>query len=272
MNRFHLFLSLLAVLGLALFAGTAGAALLAYESFETEATGAFDGTADQTWTLGTTTETIENKDLSYSGGDITVGSGDRALKLTDATAFIGKAVSFDFSAQTGTVYFSFLTQIEATFFQPWVGYSAAGGAEPQFGSGQISMDGRATDSIKGTLINISPLASISTADLGDPKAAPVFVVAKLSKSGAAGANYDQLQVVVNPTSITEPGTWAGDITKDIQVSSLDRFAVRYGNTAAGGWIDEIRIGTTYGSVIPEPSTLALGLLALVGLALYRRRR
>jgi len=275
MRNCTILLALFAAFVPALVAGTADAALLAYESFETEALGAFDGTADQTWTLGAAAETIENKDLSYSGGDVTINSGNRVLKLSNAAAYLGRAVSFDLpSAQTGPVYFSFLGQVQTgAFFQPWVGYSAAGGAEPQFGSGQVYMDGRgSTDAVVGTLINISPLSTVNTPDLGNAKPAPIFVVAKLFKSGAG--NYDRLQVVVNPTSTTEPGTWAGDITKDIQVSTLDRFAIRYGNSTPGGWIDEIRISTTYAEAVgvPEPSALALGLLALAGLALYRRRR
>ena len=272
-------ISFTAVAGLvlALFAGTANAALLAYESFETEGIGGFDGTADQTWTLGAgmNKHIVGDKDLSYSGGTLTIDDGDRVFRLFSGGKdnYFNKAASFDLpSAQTGPVYFSFLGQIATnTFFQPWVGYSAAGGNQPHFGSGQVTMDGRSGDKVAGTLAPVVIPPTVNTADLGNAKPAPIFVVAKLFKSGAG--NYDRMQVVVNPTSTTEPGTWDGDITLDLSVSSLDRFGIRYGNNAAGengGWIDEIRIGTTYAAVVPEPATLAL--IGVGGIAVLLRRR
>ena len=248
MRHCTLLLALFAAFAVVPFAGTANAALLAYEGFEFEALGAFDGTADQTWTLGAAAETIENKDLSYSGGGVTINYGIRVLKLSGSAAYLGKAASFDFSAQTGPVYFSFLGQIaNNAFFQPWVGYSAAGGTQPHFGSGMVYMDGRSVDKVVGSLVPVVIPPIVDTADLGNAKPAPIFVVAKLFKSGAG--NYDRLQLEINPTTITEPGTWDGDITNDLSVSSLDRFGIRYGNNAAG-WIDEIRIGTTYAEVVP----------------------
>jgi len=66
-----------------------------------------------------------------------------------------------------------------------------------------------------------------------------------------------------------PGPWGASITQDIEVSSLDRFGIRYGNSA-DAWIDEIRIGDSYGSVIPEPASV--GLVCLFGaVALLRKR-
>jgi len=229
-----------------------------HESFETEAAGAFDGAADLDWTLGDATETIvDDKDLSYSGGDLTVDSGERALRISNLAAYTSPVVSFNIASQSGPVYFSFLGQIaNEAFFQPWVGYSAAGGAEPHFGSGQVYMDGRAVgggDVIKGTLLAASG-PPVNTGDLGNAEPAPIFVVAKLFKSGAG--NYDRMQVLVNPTSATEPGTWDGDITNDLGVASLDLFGIRYGNNAAG-WIDEIRVGTSWADVVPVPPDLQL---------------
>jgi len=230
------------------FAVSVGAAQpLARESFETEAPGAFDGTADQAWTLGAAVETIEEKDLSYRGGGITAGFGNRALKLSGSAPYLNRAVGFDLpTAQTGPVYFSFLAQVEAgAFLQPWVGTSAYPDHQ---GSGQVYMDGRSGGGkVAGTLCPPG-YATLNAACPGNAVRAPVFVVARLSKSGAAGDNYDRLQVVVNPTSPTEPVKWDGDITKDIGVGSLDRFGLRYGNRAAG-WIDEIRVGTTWEDVV-----------------------
>ncbi len=247
------------------------AGLIAYESFEPAELGAFDGTADQTWTLGAATETIEDKDLSYSGGDVTINSGGRVLKLSGLATISSPVASFNFTEQSGPVYFSYLAEVQSgAFFEPWVGNSAN---TDHKGSASLAMDARWGDVVTARLMDLS-FGTTQTGDLEDAVGGLTFVVGKLFKSGAAGDNYDRLQVVVNPTSTTEPGTWDGDITRDIEVDTLDRFGLRYGNTQAG-WIDEIRIGTTYGSVIPEPSTLAMTVMAfvaLLGLSGRGRRR
>jgi len=230
-------------------------ALPLHESFETEALGAFDGIADQTWTLGAAVETIEDKDLSYSGGDITVDSGARVLKISSLGAVTSPVVRYDFDSQSGPVYFSFLAQITGTpLFQPWVGNSSTG---DHAGSAHITLDNAySPNHVKGTLCRATDYNTVHTADLADAVDQTVFIVARLSKSGAAGDNYDRLELMVNPTSMSEPATWDGSLTHDIQVTNLDRFGIRYGSDQSA-WIDEIRIGTSWAQVLPGPPSLRL---------------
>jgi len=253
--------------------------LIAQESFNSEPVGPFDGTADQNWTLGSSDEQIvADKSLSYSGGDVTIDDGGRVLRLGTQGGIVSPVVDFTFPWQTDTVYFSFLAEpSNEVFLEPFVT-----GTNNNDGSAAVAFNTRGTaDTIEarldvGTTLN-------SSSDLGDAIGDTQFVVGKLFKStGDPADNYDRLQLILNPTTSTEPTSWDADLTQDIGVASVFRFGVRFGDAHNSppeyAWIDEISIGTDYASVtggaapVPEPSTLVLGIIGLLGLGWWGRRR
>jgi hypothetical protein len=83
------------------------------------------------------------------------------------------------------------------------------------------------------------------------------------------AGIDTFSLIVNPPSI-EPLT--PDVIKaDSNISSFTRLYI----AGPGAFsIDEIRIGKTYGDVVPEPSSVVLAGIGGVGIAVvaWRRRR
>jgi hypothetical protein len=82
-------------------------------------------------------------------------------------------------------------------------------------------------------------------------------------------NNDTLAVYTNPTLGSEPGSPTGSI------SGLDLSFDMVGTAHFSNGIitaDEIRVGSTYRSVVPEPSALAAAALAVAGCLLRQRRR
>ncbi len=81
------------------------------------------------------------------------------------------------------------------------------------------------------------------------------------------AGIDTFRLFINPPPI-EPLT-ANATKSDSNISSFTRLYI----AGPGAFsIDEIRIGTTYGDVVPEPSTLALAAFGLAALAAWGWRR
>jgi hypothetical protein len=103
-----------------------------------------------------------------------------------------------------------------------------------------------------------------------------FIVAKFSKDGSS--TFNRADLFINPTSLTEPTTAdATAISGVTGLTSLSLFSVRHFQPEAGDtlFIDELRFATTFEdavNVVPEPASLASGLVGLVLLAARRRRR
>lgn len=254
--------------GAALAVGSADAAPLFYESFEGESVGAFDGVAGETWS--TVAGAISSQDLSYSGGTVAIDSGSRSLSIVGPLGSTNHLLGAGFAQQTGDVYFSFLTTTTTggiftnVYISDTPNTNLAGG----FAFDTRTLEGVSVDTVKG---RSSPVSGANdTADIADLTNSVLFVVGKISKSGVG--NYDTLEVLVNPTTDTEPVVWTATQIVDLDTNNLDTLGVRiveFDNTE-NFFIDEIRIGTTYGDVVPEPGSLAL--LGLGGLCLINRRR
>lgn len=104
-----------------------------------------------------------------------------------------------------------------------------------------------------------------------------FIVAKIVSS-ATGSDQAFLKVYGDgydsTMSLTEPTTWDVSLTEST-AAILDRVRLRIdsGNTAgAPGEVDDIRIGTDWVSVLPEPSTAGLVACGVIGLLSRRRNR
>ncbi|MFV0415930.1 MAG: PEP-CTERM sorting domain-containing protein [Chthoniobacterales bacterium] len=85
---------------------------------------------------------------------------------------------------------------------------------------------------------------------------------------------DEFYYSIFPTSgsvpTTEPGFWALSMTADTS-GAVDRLDILAGNGVGTLNVDNMYIGTTYASVIPEPATGLLLGAALAGFFGYRRR-
>lgn len=108
----------------------------------------------------------------------------------------------------------------------------------------------------------------------------LFYVGRYFNSASADGDtldliiYDTADSILLPTSFdpTDPNAKAvlGLSNLDIDLTKISSiaFAIR---GLDDNFVDELRIGTTYSSVVPEPSTALLFGLGLVGLAPLRRR-
>jgi hypothetical protein len=169
--------------------------------------------------------------------------------LGDLANFEAPVVDFTFSAQSGTLYFSFLAEASlGGFSQPFVSGSAN-----HHSSASVGMDTRSSDKVTARLVSSDGSNAAISGDLENAVGGLTFVVGKLFKS--ADGNYDRLQMEFNPTTKTEPVVWDADLTGDIGVASVSRFGIRFGEATGTeyAWIDEIRIGTTWADVLPPPS-------------------
>ncbi len=87
-----------------------------------------------------------------------------------------------------------------------------------------------------------------------------------------------VSALVDPAVGEEPASWANVGTTDSSTGGwhlnfMELGAYRPNTTSVSkGWIDEIRIGTSYADVVVVPDPATLSLLAPGGLAMVRRRR
>lgn len=279
----------LKILGLTLAAAqllptTAQGALIAYDGFDTYANG--DLTDDNggtgwigAWDVNTITANVVDGGLSYSNGEININGGAKAVDGFGANTDneMGIVRQFTPTDANGDIYFSYLVQPRLVsgdapggfFYRMYLSNTtsrndAGGGVgdlsttEPWFGA-RIGKTGP-TDLIE------TPYAS------GYGGATTYLLVGKLSSTG--GTSYDQLEMWVNPSTV---GLGAADITINSSTGEtvMNYYGLRSFQIPDSGDViyDELRIGTTAGSVVPEPSTYALvaGALSLFGVMLRRRK-
>jgi len=84
---------------------------------------------------------------------------------------------------------------------------------------------------------------------------------------------DQVDIYRNPTPGAEPAVPTATLTGANFDFSFDRLSMtRFVGNSPVHHADEIRFGTTWSSVIPEPGSVALLVTAALCLVLRRRRR
>jgi PEP-CTERM motif-containing protein len=78
---------------------------------------------------------------------------------------------------------------------------------------------------------------------------------------------------LNPTAETDPSVTASDTPGTIDISSYAfRQSLATGSGMGNLTVDDLRVGTTFAEVVPEPSTIVLLCLGAVGLMSRRLRR
>lgn len=262
------------------------AALVAHDGFQYDisesAALAGKGTAGSGWSASWTgSGTIVDDDMAYVRGSLSVQGGDQSLKI-DGTSQSYFTRQFQPITGVPEVYFSFLFKSEAGAGADYLNFWLSEDTDRanSAGIGDVTASNRFGARIFGddTGINNSTQSSATyTFGAGDV----YLLVGRVSTDGLSGAAadvFDQIELWVDPTSIT---LGAALLTSDI--STLVTTSVGFSffglqTSSVSGTddyrIDEFRVGTDATSVltsVPEPSTYAAiaGGLALMMVA--RRR-
>lgn len=273
---------------LAMAAGTARAALIATDNFESYTAGAQlesnagvglnSGTGFTTsWNISDSLRsnvTVASQSLTYTTTGLSVSGGTQAMAISGAMALANNLVTRSFATQTGTVYFSFLyrtnnpSATSEDFLQ--IGFDDPTlGTEPpvSLGTGNSNSGNapppvffvRSPTGVGGTVQSTTALTENTT----------YLVVGRVSKSSTG--NYNRVLLYLNPTGAAEPGSALVTSTGDSGISSLSTFVIRAARTESTDtyYVDNLTIGTSYADVVPEP-----GVLTLLGLGVipFLRRR
>jgi hypothetical protein len=211
------------------------------------------GTGDvQSFTTG-----LSYSGLATSGGSAGVLAGGGQSNSGRVARALDGSLTIDAST-TGTLYLSFL-------FQKQTGSAAYQMLELYNGINTIDTNGDASRAFQAgasgnnyafNVGNPNPTQSLGVSDT----AVHQFIV-KFDLSASAGG--DSTTVWLDST--TETG---GIVTSGLNLA-WDTLSLADYSDYAGSW-DEIRFGTTFADVIPEPSAALLGSLGMLGL--LRRRR
>lgn len=260
--------------------GTSHAALLTYDGFEdyTVGTGLSGGSQGTGWTSNWTADvaaTTQTKSLVDGNG--LVDGGVKALRMMPTTnqSDLGNFMSRNFASQSGDLYISFLIRHENgigndDFYNFQVTNGLTGNTAAAMGVGIRNAGGspffaRVGSSSSGQTTNATTNAAINTTYL---------LVAKFSKDGSA--NYNRVDLFINPSSTAEPGMASATATSNVTgLTSLSTFTVRNFQPEANDtlFFDELRIGTSFADVlpVPEPSSAMLLLFSATAFVFRRRR-
>ena len=269
------------VLGLVcLLAGAAHAVLIAWDNFDYEEglLGGNNGGDGWTgaWSGNSFAEVFQPvTPLSYAGGDVVVNGGSSAMLWTGNSGSSSlDMVSRGLPQQTRTVYISFLAQLVSgswgNLTHTLVGYIEEKGG-----------NNTETGPLFGPILQNNHLGSAVLADTwtdaGNSAPSPgqtYLIVGKLTWDDDVNA-FVQSDIWINPTSTTTESGFHGmkDGKQAIAggMDGLDIAVLDLLNTRTMA-VDQIRIGTRWVNVVPEPTTM--GMLVLVGATAYmiRRRR
>lgn len=251
----------------------ARAALIVYESFESYTAGAAlsAGAGGTGWTANWSAIagiTAESAALTYTNGAISISGGTRTGQV-GSVADNTSAASRQFASQTNsTLYMSMLFSLSAgtTDVDDFLHFMFNNDTlnTNSGGFGDLSQTTTTLDARIGTTNGGTSTLGSTSITLGTT----YFLVAKLSKSVT---NYDRVDLFVNPSTLTEGSPSVTD-SADAGISSIAFFTLRTLAIDATDkyQFDELRIGTTYADVVPEPASTAL--LALGGFSTCLRRR
>jgi hypothetical protein len=261
----------------------ARASLVASDDFEGAAIGNLDGVSTGTgWTTDWASQsfmsvvevnTAGTPTLSYSNGAIQMNGGLRAAQVGNGGAGpIDNAFNRAFTAQSDTVYFSLLArqvagQDSSTDFVQWgltedtdINNSGSFGTAVAADSYTIFARRRNTSSdVNG--------ASTTTFTQGTT----YLLVGKLSKVSGS-TSFNRIRLFINPDSLSEADNAVTSVSDgSIGIESVTSLIGRIARLDANDRIlfDNVRVGTSFADVVPEPASVSL--LVLAG-GLMRRRR
>jgi hypothetical protein len=264
-----------AALALGSLAGSVRATPIAFDGFESYSAGsglsggsAGTGVTGPNGEFGWTSAWTAISGINVQSPGLT---GARTGEADDATNSI-TAATRGFTPQTDTVYFSLQYNAAAgaegsDFLHFYLSNDAAinnnSGGIGDIDTGLVRFGARVGGTNGGTTSNSASDYAAATTYL---------LVGKLSKTTAG--NYNRIDLFINPAGTTEPGTADATQSGDAGIATVSVFALRTFNLDAGDKyrFDNVRIGTTFADVTPEPATVSLLLCGGLGLLARRRRR
>ncbi len=246
---------------LALSVGAAHGALVAYEGFNYTAGEALNEKNGGTgwagaWTNNGDGSVILTPGLTYTDSNSavlpTVGNSGQFASDND-----GNFRSPTLTPETvGTsLYISFIAKMDSATSGQYAGVSLfQGGGETMFLGDPSAPSTWGIDPKDGT-VN-SGATSVDT---------QVFLVYRIDFLAASA----EIRMFENPLLSTEPlNAEATASATRTSVLDWDRVRIQSGN--GGGKVDELRIGTTYADVVPEPGVFSLLGIAAVAMCLRRK--
>ena len=238
------------------------AALSVYEPFSTLGTlnGQTGGTGfSGAWSAITGTSTVSAPGLTYSGLTVV---GNRATTPAATATTQNRGLSASIGGATGTTYISFLLRPDAAVSAANAEFALLGSVNSVYvgkaASGNTSNYLLDTTNSGGTQNTSSTAFANGTA---------VLMVLRADFVGGGGG--DTFKLYINPSNAAEPGS--ADATKSsYNVGTINTIQFT-GNL--GFSFDELKIGSSYADVVPEPGTYAAGIAVagIVGMT-WRRRR
>jgi hypothetical protein len=278
----HCTLLAVGALLVAALASGASAGVIAYEPFDYES-GSLDGKGSASddgfggaWTADGAT--VADVSLSHSTISETAG-GKYSSNGTNVQRAASRYLDATYDGTTGeTVWFSVLINHTGSSWQGadyhLIGLAKdgtwAGGFGAFKGVGNGSEDGFPVNTDIGGDGNLkNPTGTLVGGGINNVVDATYLLVAKATFSDTDGE--DRLDLWVNPGT-TEPttsdATYASYATGNLSFNQIEVYTRN--NNTDDVYVDEIRLGTDFAGVVPEPATMSL--LALGGLGVLLRRR
>jgi len=260
--------SLAAALALGAMASTAHAQLQAYDPFDYTAgagglTNQNGGTGwSSTWGAGV--NDIVSPGLTYSKNGVSLATAGNTTQTTNNNNGNFRTLSTGV-LKSGTEYVSFLGKLASgTAGTGYAGLSLFNGTGTEalfIGQPSVKADW-----------GIDQSTGLKTSTVPVDGTTHLFVAQIIFGGGAGG--MDHVNLYIDPTpGLTAPDVAAAISSDTTRSASFDRVRIQSGNGAPPVNFDEVRIGSSYGSVVaavPEPATM--GLAALAGVTLSARRR
>ncbi|MFT5130059.1 MAG: hypothetical protein ACI8W8_003688, partial [Rhodothermales bacterium] len=198
--------------------------------------------------------TVESVALSYASGFVVVNGGAQAMQYLATEDGISQMFGRQLPAQAGDVlYLSFLYRntvdvgpSSSDFWQ--FGFDTTSLPEPRASilDRNTEFQGRAgsTNTFAATP---TPITSVTNQTY--------FLVLKLEKTGGS-STYNAMTFFVDPTTTFETaGDGSSSINTGLDLAAAAHLGIRKAFTDAGDtyhW-DELRVGTTWGEVVPAPN-------------------
>ena len=193
----------------------------------------------------------------------TLPTAGNAAALAGGNAGVFRTLSSTLGGGNGTIYVSFLEQVNATTAYAGLSlFTGTGTEQVFFGSGGAGGLPAVNLESTGPGTGTGETALTTTG----------FVVAELQfGTAAAGGSGVTVRLFDNPTLGTQPAT--ANYTAS-NATSFTFNSIRIQSGADTGSVDEVRIGDTYADVapVPEPTTMALSLLGGAGMLGFVIRR
>jgi hypothetical protein len=267
----------LTVIAACLLLPGAQAASLFQEGFDYTSGLALAGQGTWATTTNSAFITVGSGSLTYPGlADVTPAGNEARIAGQSASLASYTFSPFSASVSSGQAYASFLLDFNGTVVggnYTFMGLLPAAASGPGNG-GNFNNTYDPCDLVSRSSSGNVQLG-IRTLGQGTTYATPTL---SLGSVNLIVMKYDfaakTASLFINPNpNGAEPGTASAFSTGTLSAANLDQFYLRIGGVNQGNYlVDDVRIGTTWVEVVPEPATITLIGLGVLGFGLLRRIR